>query len=110
MAAAVDELLIRRLASKEVELYREIRLESLRLSPEAYGSAYEVESARPSEWFTERLQGCEVLGAFRNGRLLGIAGLLIEDGPKRQHKAIFGASMFEAQSVDKALPGGCARR
>lgn len=46
---------IRRLLPADAALYRDIRLEALRLSHEAFGSAYETESVHPVGWFAERL-------------------------------------------------------
>jgi hypothetical protein len=40
-------LSIRPLLPDEPEFYREIRLEALRLHPEAFGASFEDESARP---------------------------------------------------------------
>lgn len=78
---------IRRLTAADAALYREIRLEALRSSPEAFASAFETESVRPVEWFAERLDsGVVVLGAFSGSELVGILGFVVGDGPKRQHK------------------------
>ncbi|MGA7916446.1 MAG: GNAT family N-acetyltransferase [Candidatus Acidiferrales bacterium] len=77
---------IRQLAPSEASAYREIRLEALRESPEAFGSTFEAESARPLERFTERLTNCPVFGAFRNGALVGIAGFMGREGAKDAHK------------------------
>jgi ribosomal protein S18 acetylase RimI-like enzyme len=74
------------LEASDAELYRAIRLESLRVDPEAYGSAFETEDARPMTAFTERLMQSHLLGAFDGDDLLGIAGFQREDGPKREHK------------------------
>src|SRR6185503_5391602 len=84
MSAA--EMSIRRLEASEAELYRAIRLESLQLSPEAYGSAFEVEEIRPLSVFADRLTQTRLLGAFLGNELLGIAGFFREDGPKHRHK------------------------
>jgi len=80
------EIVIRRLGASEMELYRAIRLESLRLSPEAYGSDFETEAARPLSAFADRLTQSHLLGAFAGDELVGIAGFQREDGPKRRHK------------------------
>ncbi|WP_338827498.1 GNAT family protein [Bradyrhizobium sp. 27S5] len=83
----VPPIEIRRLLPEDAALYRDIRLEALRLSPEAFGSAYETESAHPVGWFAERLErGAVILGAFRGGELAGIVGFVVAEGPKRRHK------------------------
>src|SRR5208283_1417529 len=77
---------IRRLAPSEGAAYREIRLEALRLNPEAFGSTFEAESVRPLEHFSERVESCPVFGAFRGGEIVGMAGFLGREGPKDAHK------------------------
>ncbi|MGY4479953.1 N-acetyltransferase family protein [Bradyrhizobium sp. USDA 3364] len=96
---------IRRLLPADAALYRDIRLEALRLSPEAFGSAYETESAHPVEWFAARLAGGTVmLGAFRGGGLAGIVGFIAEQGPKRQHKGAL-VGMYVRQQARRAGVG-----
>ena len=82
----VDDILVRRLLPEDAALYREIRLEGLRLSPEAFGSTFEVESAKPVELFADRIRDSETLGGFEGSEILGIAGLLVNHGPKESHK------------------------
>lgn len=98
---------IRRLQPADAALYRDIRLEALRLSPEAFGSAYETESVHPVGWFAERLaHGAVVLGAFRDGDLAGIVGFLAAEGPKRRHKGMLFGMYVRLQ----ARRGGVGRR
>jgi ribosomal protein S18 acetylase RimI-like enzyme len=84
----VGDIRVRRLMPEDGALYREIRLEGLRLSPEAFGSTFEAESAKPVEAFAERIRNSETLGAFDGSEILGIAALLQNPGPKESHKAM----------------------
>ena len=77
---------VRRLEVTDVEDYRMIRLAALRTEPEAFGSTYEVEAARPLAVFAERLKTSAIFGAYADGRLLGMAGFKQEDGQKDRHK------------------------
>lgn len=77
---------IRPLRADEPALYREIRLEALRLHPEAFGSSFEDEAARPLAFFEQRLTGNKIFGGFRGLELLGTAGFMPESGAKRVHK------------------------
>jgi ribosomal protein S18 acetylase RimI-like enzyme len=81
---------IRRLtqADADVVLYRDIRLEALKASPEAFGSTFETEDAQPLNWFSDRLGGSELLGAFCDAQLVAIAGFAIQQGQKEAHKGI----------------------
>jgi ribosomal protein S18 acetylase RimI-like enzyme len=79
---------IRRLTSADSAAYRDIRLAGLRASPEAFGSTFVRESARPLAWFCDRLRNSQVFGAFRSTDLLGIAGFVIRQGEKERHKGL----------------------
>ena len=72
----------------DARLYREIRLEALKDSPEAFGSTFEVESSQPVSWFADRLGSSTVLGAFRGPELVATAGFAIQQGQKRAHKGL----------------------
>jgi ribosomal protein S18 acetylase RimI-like enzyme len=82
----ISPIQIRRLAAAEAVAYREIRLEALRLNPEAFGSTFEAENARPLEHFSERVAQCPVFGAFRGAEIVGMAGFLGRAGAKDAHK------------------------
>lgn len=89
---------IRRLAPFEAAVYREIRLEALRLSPEAFGSTFEAESARPLEQFAERLSNCAVFGAFLGAEIMGMAGFMRREGAKDAHKGFLWGMYVRAGS------------
>jgi ribosomal protein S18 acetylase RimI-like enzyme len=85
----LPQFTIRRLQPEsDAAAYREIRLESLRLSPAAFGSDLAGESAESPEWFAERLRTSSMFGGFNGAALLGVAGLMTEHQPKRAHKGI----------------------
>ena len=77
---------VRRMLPEEAAGFREIRLEALRSNPESFGASFEVEDAKPLEWFAERLSSFDVFGAYRGADLLGIAGFGSQAGPKLAHK------------------------
>jgi len=80
------QIQIRRLAPADAALYRDTRLEALRCNPEAFGSTFEAESAQTLTFFSDRIGGSTVFGAFHDSKLVGIAGLLIGKGQKEAHK------------------------
>jgi RimJ/RimL family protein N-acetyltransferase len=79
---------IRQLREDQPALYREIRLEALRLHPDAFGASFENEAARPLEFFADRLAGNAIFAGFQDGSLLGTAGFMRETGAKREHKGM----------------------
>jgi RimJ/RimL family protein N-acetyltransferase len=77
---------IRLLTPADAPLFREIRLEALRLSPEAFGSSFEQEAPRSLAHFEEVLATAAVFGAFREPDLVGMAGFRTQGGAKQAHK------------------------
>ncbi|RDI60935.1 GNAT family N-acetyltransferase [Microvirga subterranea] len=98
---------VRRLDPSDAEDYRAIRLKALLTAPEAFGSVHAVESARPLEDFAERLASSAVFGAYRDGRILGMAGFKQETGLRDGHKGFvwgfFVAPEARGQGVGAAL-------
>jgi GNAT superfamily N-acetyltransferase len=86
MSAAYIE--IRRLTQADAVLYRDIRLEALRANPEAFGSTFETENAQPLSSFSTTLGNSSVLGAFRDSKLVAIAGFAVQQGQKMAHKGV----------------------
>jgi ribosomal protein S18 acetylase RimI-like enzyme len=85
-------LLIRRLTSREVELFRQIRTESVQLHPEAFCDCLEEmleyseqkmhDFADPSDSFPQKF----ILGAFEGQALLGVVGFFREESIKERHR------------------------
>jgi RimJ/RimL family protein N-acetyltransferase len=98
------QIKIRRLTPADAASYRDIRLDGLRCNPEAFGSTFEDESARPLTFFSERLGGSAAFGAFHDSELVGIAGLLIREGRKEAHKGLL-VGMYVRPSERKAGVG-----
>jgi RimJ/RimL family protein N-acetyltransferase len=92
------QILIRRLGMSEAAAYREIRLEALRCSPEAFGSTFEAERIRPLERFAEQLSNCTVFGAFRSTEIVGMAGFMVREGAKDAHKGMLWGMYVRAGS------------
>jgi hypothetical protein len=101
----IADIQIRRLGADEAEIFRDIRLESLRCNPEAFGSSFAAESVKPASWFADRLGTSFVLGAFRAAKLLGIAALVIQQGDKRAHKGML-IGMYVRPDARRPASGG----
>jgi ribosomal protein S18 acetylase RimI-like enzyme len=83
---AQGQIHVRQLTPDDAEIYRAIRLESLKLDGEAFGSSFEFESAQTTAWFADRLRQSAGFGAFQNGELAGTACLAVQQGLKTAHK------------------------
>ena len=85
---------IRRLTGADAAIYWPLRLRALREEPEAFASSFEEQRDYPLELAATRLREAEtapdraIFGAFdEHGQLLGMIGLVREQGAKSQHKA-----------------------
>jgi len=96
---------IRRMMPADAAQYREIRLEGLKCSPQAFGSTYETESLQPLGSFSERLGTSAVFGAFRGVELLGIAGFKVRNGVKEAHKGLLWG-MYVRPTQETPVSGG----
>ena len=85
MSAAIE---LRRLTPEDAALYRDIRLEALADSPDAFASTLESEQDRPLESFAARLADAHIVGAFDGPHLTGVAGFYAQAGPKHAHKGM----------------------
>lgn len=104
MSAA--EFHIRALTSADAAAYRAIRLAGLKDSPEAFGSTFAAEVAKPLAWFFDRLAASQIFGASRNGEIVGIAGFAVRSGEKEAHKGL----LFGMYVRPAARGAGIARR
>jgi RimJ/RimL family protein N-acetyltransferase len=82
---------IRPFREDEAALYRDIRLEGLRLHPDAFSASYEREVAEPLDFFARRLSAGGVFAGRDDRDVLGTVAFVREIGPKIEHKAhLFG--------------------
>src|SRR5690606_37763639 len=82
---ATHPIAIRAVTATDAADVRALRLEALRDSPRAFGTSVEEEEARTLEQTAARIEpgpGSVLLGAFANGRLVGMVGLRREDHAK----------------------------
>ncbi|MBO1514404.1 GNAT family N-acetyltransferase [Metabacillus bambusae] len=102
---------IRTLNESDAQLYQNLRLNALKINPEAFGSTYEREVRFSIETIVERLKPTKdkfVLGAFDDsGSLVGMVTFIRENNLKTDHKGnVFGmyvAPKSRGQGLGKAL-------
>jgi ribosomal protein S18 acetylase RimI-like enzyme len=84
----MNEISIRQFTQDEWQLWKTIRLEMLKNSPEAFGSSYDVEAGKPDEDFKSSLSKGTIFGAFINSELVGCAGFFILEQIKMRHRGV----------------------
>lgn len=85
-----NDVVIREVTLDEVEAYRELRLEGLRLHPDAFGSDYEIDKERPMEYWRDRITKSDatpraVYVADAGGAFAGMMVVSITNQPKMAH-------------------------
>lgn len=96
---------LRRLLPEDAAIYREVRLEALATSPDAFASTVEMEREQPLERFSARLADSFVVGAFDGAELVGIAGFYVRAGPKHAHKGMLVGMFVRPQYRGTGLGG-----
>ena len=103
-----DKAVIRALGPTDGVAVRDVRLESLRLSPANFGSSWEEEAPHPLAWWESRLAGDALwLGAHLDGELAGLVVVSLNSRMKLAHNAEIGAvyvrERFRRRGVGFAL-------
>lgn len=102
-------MIVEQLNEAEAIAFRELRLTALKLHPDAFGSSWEEEIARPLTWFATTLrEGC-VVGAKLDEELLGIAGLRRADGLKTRHRATLWGMYVSPTARRQGIGAGLVR-
>lgn len=78
---------VRRLKTSDATSYRDLRLEGLKISPEAFGATWDDEVNKSVTYFEEILNTNTVLGGYVDGiGLAGVFGFFIPSADKTCHK------------------------
>jgi ribosomal protein S18 acetylase RimI-like enzyme len=96
---------VRPLREDEAALYREIRLEGLRLHPDAFSASFAHEASQELAFFAERVKGNVIFGGFRDATLLGAVGFAVLAGSKRAHKGLLWGMYVRASGRGTGLAG-----
>ena len=102
---------LHRLTPQDAEAFRALRLEGLRIHPEAFAASWEEERERPLAWFAERLAGNVVLaGRLADATLAGMAGVMFYATPKLRHKALLWGMFVRPEARGSGLAAALVER
>lgn len=82
------DMSLRQLTQDEWQLWKIIRLEMLKNSPEAFGSSYDEAAGQKDDVFKSSLYKSTIFGAFIGSKLVGCAGFFILEHTKMRHRGI----------------------
>ncbi|QJD84418.1 GNAT family N-acetyltransferase [Cohnella herbarum] len=101
---------IRLLSAEDAEIYRELRLHSLKENPAAFLTSFEMEIAKPFEQIQRNLSPTDnrfTLGAFNVNELIGMVTFVRGSNPKTMHKgnvfAMYVSSIYRGNGIGKML-------
>ena len=94
---------IRRLEPPDAPLYRELRLEALRLHPYSYGSTFQLESSEPLDFFERRLGRSEILLGSIGDAPMGIVRFSIPTFVTERHKGMLTGMYVRAAAEGSGL-------
>lgn len=98
---------VRLLMPCDSEKYRDIRLESLRLHPECFGANYQAQIDLPQLFFEKCIIEQDIknrmLGAFVNGDIVGLCGLIPTDDNRVKIIQMYIKQDFRGQGFSEQL-------
>ena len=108
------EIVYRKLLQADAVIYRTLRLASLQISPDNFGSTYAEESVKTKLYFEALLekgsQDSFMFGAFYEDRLIGIAGFIRFASAKIRHRGeivqVYVDPAYRGQKVGEHLLRG----
>tara|TARA_R110000868_G_scaffold13409_20_gene62673 strand:+ start:5928 stop:6449 length:522 start_codon:yes stop_codon:yes gene_type:complete len=103
-----EAIVYRRLEAADALIYRQLRLDALRLSPSSFGGLFEEEQAKDVSEFVDAIGRNAIFGAWNGtGDLVGTVGLFARAGVKLLHKGVlfglFVAPDWRTKGIGRAL-------
>ena len=93
----VDVLQVRKLGASDARSFQAVRLNGLRLHPDAFGSSWKEEAGRPLDRVGEALEAGFVLGCERAGALVALAGFRKGAFLKTSHRGVIWGMYVEPE-------------
>ena len=84
----MDNFIIKQLTAEDWKIWKELRLEALKNSPESFGSSYEEEVNQPDLDFQNSLIKSDIFGVFVDNSLVSCAGFYSLNSAKTKHRGI----------------------
>ncbi|MBI1181257.1 MAG: GNAT family N-acetyltransferase [Alphaproteobacteria bacterium] len=94
---------VRRLGPDDADTFRHVRLECLRLHPDAFGTVWEVERERPVADFRRILADHQFWGGYVEESLAGIVGFYVMPRAKERHRGVLYAMYVRASARGSGL-------
>lgn len=84
----MDNFIIKQLTAEDWKIWKELRLEALKNSPESFGSSYEEESNWHDLDFQNSLTKSDIFGVFVDDSLVSCAGFYCLTLAKTKHRGV----------------------
>lgn len=98
---------VRRIIDSDLDDFRKLRLEALRLHPEAFGASYDECCQKSLQFFAEQLSTSHVFGGFDvNNTLQGMIGVSSSSLMKLSHVANIWGMYVRAEKRGSGLSAG----
>ncbi len=97
---------IRQLTKKDVQAFKELRLDGLKKAPDAFGASYEQEIEQDDTFFEGRIVRSIIVGCFVDRDLVGVTCCLPDTGLKCKHTAVIWGVYLKKSYREQGLAKG----
>ena len=97
----MEKPFIKRLEPDDWRLWKDIRLEALKIDPESFGGAYEEETLKTDEYWRQNLEDHYLLGLFEAEQLVATAGFHQLTSKKLCHRGMIFSVFTKKQARQK---------
>ncbi len=108
--------MIKPLTAEHLDAFIRIRLDSLKLHPDAFGAAYEegLDREKTREELAQKNEENFILGYFQDEELIGMVGSIRDQRLKKKHKAtiwcVFVYPAYRGQGIARQLMMACIEK
>jgi ribosomal protein S18 acetylase RimI-like enzyme len=97
--------MIRKITIDDFDKWKRLRLEAVKLHPEAFGESYEGVKKQDKKWFEESLKNSVTFTYLQDNKMIGLIGIFSMQPENMRHRASLFGLYVKADHRGKGIAG-----